>query len=150
MHSADIRGPDRWPYIDMRDVEIQLEGDGPWHIAPGITAIHTPGHSRGSLCFLAAGELTGGEGVLFTGDHFAYSARLDRLDGFARYGWNVPLQAESIRKLADLPFSWILPGHGRRWRFESDADRSDKVLQAADEFVADPMGTRAGSAKQSR
>jgi len=140
MHTADIRGPDAWPYTDLRGVEMQLDGEGPWELAPGLTAIHTPGHSRGSLCFLASGERTGGEGVLFSGDHLAYNAKLGRLDGFARYGWSLGLQAESMRKLADLPFTWVLPGHGRRWMFESDKQRAKTMLQAAEDFAVDPYG----------
>lgn len=137
MHEADVRGPvrptrelalcmradepkrtcglqDQWPYTDLRDVEMKLEGQGPWELAPGLMAVHTPGHSRGSVCFLASAQLCGGQAVLFTGDHLAFNARLDRLDGFGRYGWDLALQAQSMRKLADLSFTWILPGHGDR------------------------------------
>jgi glyoxylase-like metal-dependent hydrolase (beta-lactamase superfamily II) len=30
-------------------------------------------------------------------------------------------QAESIRMLKGVPFTWLLPGHGRRCRFEQEA-----------------------------
>ena len=33
MHSADVRGSDRWPYIDMTAIEHQLSGPGPWDIS---------------------------------------------------------------------------------------------------------------------
>lgn len=133
---------DQWPYVDLTAVELQLSGDGPWELSHGLTAHHTPGHSRGSLCFLANAQLAGKEGVLFTGDHLAYSARRQRLDGFARYGWDIRLQAESILKLAHLPFQWILPGHGRRWRFDSAAERKLQVELAAEQFRQDPFGGR--------
>ena len=144
MHAKDVRGPDRWPYIDMTHIESQLRGDGPWELLPGLTAIHTPGHSAGSVSFLAEAALCGGaEGVLFTGDHFCFSGRLGRLDGMARYGENLPQQARSIAKLADEPFQWVLPGHGRRHRFLSADARAAAVRAAADEFADDPMGARA-------
>ena len=78
MHARDVRGPDQWPYIDMRGVERQLEGEGPWLLplpgggdgdggegggdaggggGDGLTAIYTPGHSAGSLSFLAEAGL---------------------------------------------------------------------------------------------
>ena len=60
MHTLDVRGPECWPGIDMRAVETQLEGNGPWELAPGLTAVHTPGHSRGHLCFQLDGAHTGG------------------------------------------------------------------------------------------
>ena len=148
MHSLDVRGASEWPYIDMTDVEVQLDSetlgeDQSWEIAPGLTAVHTPGHSRGHLCFLASGDLTGGDGVLFTGDHLAFSGRLGRLDGFARYGWNLQKQVESIQLLASLPYLWVLPGHGRRLAFESASEREMAVRRCAEEFASDPNGQRA-------
>uniref|UniRef100_A0A7S1TXG1 Metallo-beta-lactamase domain-containing protein n=3 Tax=Phaeomonas parva TaxID=124430 RepID=A0A7S1TXG1_9STRA len=92
MHAADVRGEDRWPYIDMTGVEQQLTGDGPWELAPGVKVVHTPGHSAGSITLILSGSVTGGDGVAFTGDHLALSARLGRLDGFAAYGDDHKLQ----------------------------------------------------------
>jgi glyoxylase-like metal-dependent hydrolase (beta-lactamase superfamily II) len=84
----------------------------------------------GSLCFLISPQMCGGsEGVLFTGDHFAFSGRLGRLDGFGRYGNDLKLQAQSISTLAPLPFRWVLPGHGRRFHFISDEERRRRVMQ---------------------
>ena len=146
MHAADVRTAAQWPYIDMTAVETQLDGDGPWALdgVAGVTIVGTPGHSRGSLSFLAdAAVCGGGEGAVFTGDHFCFSGRLGRLDGMARYGWDVATQAESIAKLADLDFLWVLPGHGRRARFASAAERAAAMRKAAREFAADPLGQRA-------
>jgi len=144
MHARDVRGPDRWPYIDMNGVETQLKGGGPWEILPGLTAIHTPGHSAGSICFLTEAHLCGGEeGVLFTGDHLCFSGRLGRLDGMARYGEDIPLQVRSISKLAEEPFQWLLPGHGRRHRFCSADERVTAIRAAAVDFSDDPLGSNA-------
>ena len=127
----------------MRGVERQLYGDGPWDLAKGVTAVATPGHSRGSLCFRVDGAATGGEPALFTGDHLAYVARLGRLDGFPRYGWDLRAQADSIASLAEFDFAWILPGHGRRFRFEDAEERRRLIARCASEFAA---GEGAGSA----
>lgn len=140
MHSLDVRGPDAWPYIDMTAVEKQLEGDGPWTLAEGVRVVHTPGHSLGSICLLLASQVTGGDPAIFTGDHLALNGRLGRLDGFARYGDDLLLQAESMRKLAEEDFLWILPGHGRRASFRSAAERRAALAAAADAFRADPAG----------
>lgn len=140
MHSLDVRGPDAWPYIDMTAVEKQLEGDGPWTLAEGVRVVHTPGHSLGSICLLLASQVTGGDPAIFTGDHLALNGRLGRLDGFARYGDDLLLQAESMRKLAEEDFLWILPGHGRRASFRSAAERRAALTAAADAFRADPAG----------
>jgi glyoxylase-like metal-dependent hydrolase (beta-lactamase superfamily II) len=90
------------------------------------------------------GALSGGDGVLFTGDHLAFSGRLNRLDGFARYGWDLRTQVASIRALAGLDYLWILPGHGRRAVFETADERRSAVEHCADEFERDPHGTASG------
>lgn len=61
MHKADIN-------YRTDDVEIQLEGTGPWHIGENgeyddIELIHTPGHTEGSLTLFHKPSKT-----LFTGD----------------------------------------------------------------------------------
>eukprot|EP00435_Cladocopium_sp_Y103_P067302 s350_g29.t2 len=143
MHSLDVRGPDAWPYIDMMTVEEQLEGDGPWTLAEGVRVVHTPGHSLGSICLLLASRVTGGDPAIFTGDHLAFNGRLGRLDGFARYGDDLLLQAESMRKLEEEDFLWILPGHGRRVSFASAAERRTALTAAAEAFRVDPQGVGA-------
>lgn len=54
-------------------VEVQLEGQGPWQLPDGsqdIELIHTPGHTEGSVVLLfKPGK------VLFSGDHFGVSRR---------------------------------------------------------------------------
>ena len=58
------------------------------------------------------------------------------------------MQARSIAKLADEPFSWVLPGHGRRHHFATAGERAAAIRTAAEEFAAeefaaDPMGKTA-------
>lgn len=73
-----------------------------------FTAIHTPGHTPGSVCFLL--EVEGEAPVLFSGDHlFAGSiGRTDMLGG--SYEQLMASMAEKILPLADEVR--VLPGHG--------------------------------------
>ena len=48
------------------------------------------------------------------------------------YDWNV--QRESMKRLADYPFEWVLPGHGRRVHLP--ADRMTTELQRLVEWMA--------------
>lgn len=71
--------------------------------------IPTPGHTEGHLSLLYKNKF------LFSGDHIAYSARLNQLVAFrnyCQYSWDK--LAESVEKLIKYNFEWILPGHGRR------------------------------------
>mmetsp|Transcript_26357 Transcript_26357/g.82061 ORF Transcript_26357/g.82061 Transcript_26357/m.82061 type:complete len:392 (-) Transcript_26357:127-1302(-) len=126
MHAADIHGPDHWPHVDMRSVELQISADAT--LAPGVEAISTPGHSRGSLCFLVGDNL-------FTGDHLAYVAHLGRLDGFPRTGWDLQLQSDSMRKLKAYEWSTLYPGHGRWKAFAERAQRDAAIDECAATFA---------------
>ncbi len=88
--------------------EVVLDGPGPWPLAPGFLAIPTPGHTRGHCVLLF------GDRFLFTGDHLDWDRdgrRLAASEDYCWYSW--PQQAESMRRLADYRFEWVLPGHGR-------------------------------------
>ncbi|KAL6911217.1 hypothetical protein ACP4OV_000022 [Aristida adscensionis] len=96
------------------DVEWKLNGDGPWNIGTDFELIHTPGHTEGSVC-LYYKPLK----VLFTGDHVAKSEESDDLNLFLIYNkQTVSLQLDSMRKLLEVDFEWILPGHGHRIRYK--------------------------------
>ncbi|MFA6957548.1 MAG: MBL fold metallo-hydrolase [Thermoanaerobaculia bacterium] len=102
IHMADAgRGRDA--------MERMLEGNGPTELEPGLLAIPVPGHTRGSVVFLWQ------ERYLFSGDHLAWSERLGHLYAFRSacwYSWSA--QIESMKRLLDYRFEWVLPGHGRR------------------------------------
>ncbi|XP_021314857.1 uncharacterized protein LOC8084455 isoform X2 [Sorghum bicolor] len=96
------------------DVEWKLEGNGPWNIGTDFEFIHTPGHTPGSVCLYYKPPK-----VLFTGDHVAKSEESDDLNLFLMYSkQSVSLQLESIRKLLEVEFEWLLPGHGYRIRYK--------------------------------
>jgi len=106
-----------------RDVEVQVQGRHPVEVAPGITAVPVPGHTRGHMVF-HAGE------TLFTGDHLAWDLDARRLVAFRRacwYDWGE--QTESMRRLLEAwderPFSWVLPGHGDPVHLAPEAMRAD-------------------------
>ncbi|MGI8776022.1 MAG: MBL fold metallo-hydrolase [Acidimicrobiales bacterium] len=73
-----------------------------------FTAIHTPGHTKGSVCFLL--EADGEAPVLFSGDHlFAGSIGRTDLPG----GSIDELEASMVDKILPLDDAIaVLPGHG--------------------------------------
>ncbi len=107
LHADDIT-------TDTQAVEIQLTGQAPYQLATDITIIPVPGHSKGHTVLLYKNKF------LFTGDHLAWSVYLGHLHAFRRYCWySWAEQIKSMKRLADYPFEWVIPGHGRR--FHSDA-----------------------------
>jgi hydroxyacylglutathione hydrolase len=97
--------------LDLRPPEL-LSGldDGQRVSGAGMTftAIHTPGHTRGSTCFLL--EVEGELPVLFSGDHlFAGSIGRTDLPG----GDHEQLMASMTEKILPLNDAiGVLPGHG--------------------------------------
>jgi glyoxylase-like metal-dependent hydrolase (beta-lactamase superfamily II) len=73
-----------------------------------FTAIHTPGHTKGSVCVLM--EVEGEGAVLFSGDHlFAGSIGRTDLPG-GSYEELMASMAEKILPMSDDV--QVLPGHG--------------------------------------
>lgn len=71
----------------------------------GIRVIPTPGHTPGHVCFLY-------NDILFVGD------LLRNKRGFLRsyprgWNWNNGAMMQSVRSIANYPFRWICPAHGR-------------------------------------
>ena len=115
LHQADITA-------DTASVEIQLQGSDAYTLAPDLTIIPVPGHSRGHTVLLYK------DAFLFTGDHLAWSSYLGHLYGFRRFCWySWPEQIRSMDRLSQYRFSWVLPGHGRR--HHSDADTMAQELR---------------------
>ncbi len=106
---------DRILHIDdikpsTKEVEIKLSGIETVEFTPDITIIPVPGHTKGHTVLLYKNKF------LFTGDHLAWSPYYNHLYAFARFCWySWSEQIESMEKLADYPFEWVLPGHGRRY-----------------------------------
>ena len=97
--------------LDLRPPEL-VSGldDGERVSGAGMTftAIHTPGHTKGSTCFLL--EVEGQEPILFSGDHlFAGSIGRTDLPG-GSYDELMQSMADKILPLDDDIA--VLPGHG--------------------------------------
>jgi len=107
LHRADVRS-------DTAGVERQLEGGDPIRLDEDLLAIPVPGHTRGNTALLYRDE------VLFSGDHLWGSESDDRLSasrGVCWYSWRE--QTESMARLLEHRFEWVLPGHGRPYRARS-------------------------------
>jgi glyoxylase-like metal-dependent hydrolase (beta-lactamase superfamily II)/ferredoxin len=102
-----------------RDVEMKIEGTAPLKLDADVTLIPVPGHTEGSMCLLYRDQ------ALFSGDHVAYDPARDRIYAFRGacwYDWS--MQKESMRRLLDFRFEWILPGHSYRCHFPADEMRA--------------------------
>jgi glyoxylase-like metal-dependent hydrolase (beta-lactamase superfamily II)/ferredoxin len=88
-------------------VERVISGEENVQLDKDLLAIPTPGHTRGHMVFLYKNRF------LFTGDHLAWSPTRETLTAFpsvAWYSWST--QIESMSKLLNYDFEWVLPGHG--------------------------------------
>ena len=115
LHSDEING-------STRDVEIQLSGTAVMQLAPDLLIIPVPGHTKGHTVLLYD------QTVLFSGDHLAWSDDRQQLIAFRSvcwYSWTE--QTQSMQRLADYSFEWVLPGHGRR--FHSDRATMRQQMQ---------------------
>jgi glyoxylase-like metal-dependent hydrolase (beta-lactamase superfamily II)/ferredoxin len=108
------------------DAEEVLDGEAPIPLAPDFLVIPTLGHTAGHCVVLYEDRF------LFTGDHLAWDRHEQRLAASEDYCWySWPEQAESMRRLADYRFEWVLPGHGQRVRLPA-AEMRAEVLRLAE------------------
>ncbi|MGF1568899.1 MAG: MBL fold metallo-hydrolase [Nodosilinea sp.] len=99
---------------DTQGVEVQLQGHDPIPLAPDLTILPVPGHTKGHTVLLYQDR------ILFTGDHLAWSESLQQLHAFRSvcwYSWEV--QRASMQALRQYSFEWVLPGHGRRYHADA-------------------------------
>lgn len=90
-------------------IEYQPEDQLAVDLAPDLLLIPVPGHTKGHVVYLYR------EKYLFTGDHLAWDEENGRLYAFRRACWySWPAQIESMKRLLEFRFEWVLPGHGRR------------------------------------
>lgn len=91
------------------DAEMVLDGFEPLELLPGVVAIPSPGHTRGHMVLLLENRF------LFTGDHLYWDRATGRLAAYHDYCWHSwAQQTESMRRLSEFEFEWVLPGHGQR------------------------------------
>ena len=89
-------------------VEEVIEGAGAVRLDDDLVIIPTPGHTRGHAVLLYKNKF------LFTGDHLAWSPARQTLTAFRSACWySWAEQTNSMAKLLNYDFEWVLPGHGR-------------------------------------
>jgi glyoxylase-like metal-dependent hydrolase (beta-lactamase superfamily II)/ferredoxin len=110
-------------------IEMQPSGLDPIAIDDQLVMIPTPGHTKGHAVFLYRDKF------LFTGDHLAWDEAGNRLYAFRNacwYSWSE--QTESMGRLLQYRFEWVLPGHGRPMRLT--ADRMHEELERCVAWMA--------------
>ncbi|NOT23543.1 MAG: MBL fold metallo-hydrolase [Nitrospiraceae bacterium] len=100
IHRADIEA--------VPDAEWVIEGSDSREIMPQFVIIPVPGHTAGSMALLYKNRF------LFTGDHLWWDSVQKRLGAPSRLVWRKHVLADSIKRLLDHPFEWVLAGHGDR------------------------------------
>lgn len=131
----------RGPYDVGRHVR-ELPSDGSISVLPGWRSIHTPGHTAGHVSFFRAADR-----ILLAGDAFcttkqesflAVATQKPELNGPPSYfttDWDAA--RDSVRRLASLRPTVMVPGHGRPMAGE-DALRALDVLSEHFDDVARP------------
>jgi glyoxylase-like metal-dependent hydrolase (beta-lactamase superfamily II)/ferredoxin len=114
IHRADARGIEAEQLLDGEE-SVALDKD--------LVAIPVPGHTRGHVVLLYRNKF------LFTGDHLAWSDKRGGLIAFRDVSWySWPQQTQSMKRLLDFRFEWVLPGHGRRGHQPQDVMR-EKLIE---------------------
>ncbi|WP_369386843.1 MBL fold metallo-hydrolase [Streptomyces sp. CG1] len=98
------------------DADRVLRGTDPAEIADGVIAYPLPGHTQGSVLYVAD------ERYCFSGDSFYWSRTTGDLEVAESVTWYsiTELAASLVRTAGRLRFEWLLPGHGDRRRLPAD------------------------------
>jgi glyoxylase-like metal-dependent hydrolase (beta-lactamase superfamily II) len=114
-----------------------LRGTEPTQIAEGVSAHPLPGHTRGSVLYLAD------DTYCFSGDSFYWSRGIDDLAVAESVTWYsiTELAASLARTAPRLRFAWLLPGHGDRKHLPSDqfARRIHELADRTAGLTAQPI-----------
>ncbi|BDM74174.1 MBL fold metallo-hydrolase (plasmid) [Streptomyces nigrescens] len=98
------------------DADQVIRGLEPVDIGEGVTAHPLPGHTRGSVLYLADDR------YCFSGDSFYWSRTTGDLEVAENVTWySIEELANSLaRTTPQLRFEWVLPGHGNRHHLPAD------------------------------
>ncbi|WP_310724310.1 MBL fold metallo-hydrolase [Streptomyces sp. N2A] len=109
------------------DADQVIRGLEPVEIGEGVTAHPLPGHTQGSVLYLADDR------YCFSGDSFYWSRTTGDLEVAESVTWySIEELANSLARTApQLRFEWVLPGHGDRHHLP--ADEMSQRLQALTE-----------------
>ncbi|HXL72218.1 MAG TPA: MBL fold metallo-hydrolase [bacterium] len=121
-HQDDVADADKYAarfkskrIIHEADLEAQpsaedvVKGKDAVSVMDDFEIIPTPGHTKGHMVLLYKNK------YLFTGDHLWWRRKRKQLgasQGVAWYSWRE--QTESMARLLNFEFEWVLPGHGER------------------------------------
>ncbi|MDT7043155.1 MBL fold metallo-hydrolase [Candidatus Nitronereus thalassa] len=109
IHREDLRA--------LPEAEWVVEGEDVVQVGPEFSFIPVPGHTQGSLALLYNNRF------LFSGDHLWWDPIRGQLDAPSVLIWDKEKLMESLTRLLDVPFEWVLPGHGHRAYFEAKTMR---------------------------
>lgn len=110
MHSGDISEK-------TEHFEIKLDSQEDYRIDEDIIIIPVPGHTKGHSVLLYK------EKYLFTGDHLSFSLESKKLIAFKDHCWfDFKIQIQSMEKLLNYNFSYILPAHGSPFKAQSSSE----------------------------
>lgn len=121
-HQDDVADADKYAkrfhaerFIHALEKESQPDAE---HVIQGIESVQwnadfkfimVPGHTKGHMVLLYCNK------YLFSGDHLALDKEINGLSGHRNVCWfSWKAQTESMERLAQESFEWILPGHGNR------------------------------------
>jgi glyoxylase-like metal-dependent hydrolase (beta-lactamase superfamily II)/ferredoxin len=116
VHRADARA--------VPGAERVIDGIAPVQLADDLVIVPVPGHTRGSSALICR------DTYAFTGDHVWANddeTGLSPGSDVCWYSW--PELKKSMARLAEHRFTWVLPGHGRRWRAPSEAAMRAELLR---------------------
>lgn len=99
IHHADVAA--------MPDAERVIDGDENVQVATEFVCIPVPGHTAGSMALLYKKRF------LFSGDHLWWDRALCQLGTPKNLVWDDGRLQQSVRKLLNHTFEWVLPGHGQ-------------------------------------
>jgi glyoxylase-like metal-dependent hydrolase (beta-lactamase superfamily II) len=108
------------------DADEVLRGTEPVEIADGVTAHPLPGHTEGSVLYLADDR------YCFSGDSVYWSRTTSDVEVVDTVTWySITELAASLRRTAPrVRFEWLLPGHGDRKRLTA-ADMAQRLRNLA-------------------
>jgi glyoxylase-like metal-dependent hydrolase (beta-lactamase superfamily II) len=101
----------------LPDAEWIVDGTETIDLTPRFRLIPVPGHTPGSCALLH------NDRFLFTGDHLWWDPEHRSLDAPQRLVWRSGVLVQSIRKLLDYRFEWVLAGHGDRIKLTDEEMR---------------------------
>ncbi|MEU4118671.1 MBL fold metallo-hydrolase [Kitasatospora sp. NPDC028055] len=106
------------------DADRVLRGTDPVEVSPGLVAHPFPGHTRGSVLYVAD------ERYCFSGDSLYWSRTNRDIEVQEAVTWySIEEQTASLERGLDaLRFEWLLPGHGDKHRMP--AEEADRRLRA--------------------